>query len=158
MQVGSVLTCERFEDGLPATGTIREVSPDGQSALLWIERLGRIWPIRVELVDGNMWTHAPGDYPPLGADDEFDAKYRSALRTGEQIAASVHKATDRAASTGAIDMRRQTRPGHAWARTVGRGPTRLISPRRTFSRLGSSSSEKRRSSAPTRVMRGSLGN
>ena len=38
-----------------------------------------------------------------------------------------------------------------WAtcdRTVGRGPTRLMSPRSTLTRFGSSSSEKRRSSAP----------
>jgi hypothetical protein len=42
-----------------------------------------------------------------------------------------------------------------WAWIVGRGPTIAISPRRTLTRLGSSSSEKRLSTAPTRVMRGS---
>jgi len=38
---------------------------------------------------------------------------------------------------------------------VGRGPISDISPRTTFQSCGSSSSEIRRSSAPTRVMRGS---
>ena len=40
-----------------------------------------------------------------------------------------------------------------WTGTVGRGPMIDISPLRTLTRLGSSSIEVRRSSAPTRVMR-----
>ncbi len=44
----------------------------------------------------------------------------------------------------------------AWSRSgSGRGPTRLISPRRTLTSCGSSSSERRRSTRPTRVTRGS---
>ena len=39
--------------------------------------------------------------------------------------------------------------------SVGRGPTIDISPRSTLTRFGSSSSDVRRSSAPTRVMRAS---
>ena len=50
-----------------------------------------------------------------------------------------------------LARRRTGRPGIC---TVGRGPTRLRSPRSTLTRFGSSSSEKRRSSAPMRVMRG----
>lgn len=38
---------------------------------------------------------------------------------------------------------------------VGRGPTIAMSPRRTLTRLGSSSIDVRRRNAPTRVMRGS---
>jgi hypothetical protein len=39
---------------------------------------------------------------------------------------------------------------------IGRGPTRLISPRNTFTSCGSSSSEVRRSRRPRRVTRGSF--
>ena len=41
------------------------------------------------------------------------------------------------------------------AGSVGRGPTIAISPRRTLTRLGSSSSDVRRRILPTRVMRAS---
>jgi hypothetical protein len=41
------------------------------------------------------------------------------------------------------------------ASIVGRGPTMAISPRTTLNRFGSSSSDSRRRTAPTRVMRSS---
>ena len=54
-----------------------------------------------------------------------------------------------AASTGAGDARRRSAPTSAG--NGGRGPTRLISPRRTLSSWGSSSSDVRRSHRPARV-------
>ena len=54
-------------------------------------------------------------------------------------------------------LRRQSTTCWSSSRMSGRGPTRLISPRTTFRSCGSSSIEKRRSHAPTRVTRGSFG-
>ena len=58
---------------------------------------------------------------------------------------------------GVMSSRRLAQPVilvDSWT-TNGRGPTRLISPRRTFHSCGSSSRLQRRSALPTRVIRGS---
>ena len=84
-------------------------------------------------------------------------------------ARSIHRAADREqmeffigyadepVMPGFTSRRRRWR-GVYWstcAFSVGRGPTSAMSPLSTFTRFGSSSIENRRSSAPTRVIRGS---
>ena len=54
-----------------------------------------------------------------------------------------------------INLENREQNPATWAGMVGRGPTIAISPRRTLTRLGISSSEVRRMNAPNGVMRGS---
>ena len=75
-------------------------------------------------------VRAPGDLPRPG-------------EAGAQIGAARLPATRVSVSASAI--------------TSGRGPTRLMSPLSTLSSCGASSSEKRRISRPTRVIRASSG-
>jgi hypothetical protein len=95
--VGHTLVCDNFEDGGRAEAIVRDINEEG-AALLWIERLGREWPIRLSCVEGDHWTHEAADYPPPGEDAAFDAKYRPAVPT---------------------NITKPSRRGHVWARTVG---------------------------------------
>jgi len=119
IRVGDVLTTTVFEDGRPATATVREYNQE-HGALLWIERLGRVWPVRADLVADGAWTHEPGDYPPVGEDADFDAKHRPALA---DVARDMEPGKATISELGALALAaeppRPARKGYVWARTVG---------------------------------------
>lgn len=74
--LGLELGCEPFENGELATGIVREVRSG--AVTLFLEDLRWLWPVKRERIDlgRGEWIHVATDYPPPGADPQFDRDHR----------------------------------------------------------------------------------
>jgi hypothetical protein len=109
LTVGDELRCDDFDGGLVVVATVREVSPDGREALLWLPALERNWPIRAEHVSGKAWRHDAEDYPAPGENEEFDREFRPPVPSERQA--------ESAPVAGGFRPPRRARLGYVWAIT-----------------------------------------
>jgi hypothetical protein len=109
LTVGDELRCDDFEGGLVVVATIREVSPDGREALLWLPALERNWPIRAEHVSGKTWRHDADDYPAPGENEAFDREFRPPVPS--------ERPAETEPVAGGFRPPRRARLGYVWAIT-----------------------------------------